>query len=109
VYIGPAGLLTGSARTAEQTVERDIVAGLDEKAAELAAALEGRRETVEAHVAAIRADFETEENLTRRLVETTEERRLALQSERTEQGRKRTVVSTASSAPHTPPARGTPR
>jgi len=97
VYIGPAGVLTGSARAAEETIERDIIAGLDEKAAQLAAALEGRREAVEAHVAAIRTDFETEESLTRRLVETTEERRVALQSERTAEGRKRTVASTVTS------------
>ena len=97
VYIGPAGVLTGSARAAEETIERDIIAGLDEKTAQLAAALEGRREAVEAHVAAIRTDFETEESLTRRLVETTEERRVALQSERTAEGRKRTVASTVTS------------
>ena len=97
VYIGPAGVLTGSARAAEETIERDIIAGLDEKTAQLAAALEGRREAVEAHVAAIRTDFETEESLTRRLVETTEERRVALQSERTAEGRKRTVASTVNS------------
>jgi len=97
VYIGPGGVLTGSARAAEETIERDIVAGLDEKAAQLAAALEGRREAVEVHVAAIRADFETEESLTRRLVETTEERRVALQSERTAEGRKRTIASTVTS------------
>jgi len=97
VYIGPAGVLTGSARAAEETIERDIIAGLDEKAAQLAAALEGRREAVEAHVAAIRTDFETEESLTRRLVETTEERRVALQSERTAEGHKRTAASTVNS------------
>ena len=97
VYIGPAGVLTGSARAAEETLERDIIAGLDEKATQLAAALEGRREAVEAHVAAIRTDFETEERLTKRLVETTEDRRVALQSERTAQGRKRTVASTVNS------------
>lgn len=97
VYIGPAGVLTGSARAAEETIERDIVAGLDEKTAQLAAALEGRREAVEAHVAAIRTDFETEERLTRQLVETTEERRVALQSERTAEGHKRTVASTVNS------------
>ena len=112
VYIGPAGLLTGSARAAEETVERDIVAGLDEKAAELAAALEGRRDAVEAHVAAIRADFDTEESLTRRLVETTEERRVALQRERTAQGRKRTVASTMNHPARERPAdptQGAPR
>ena len=98
VYIGPAGVLTGSARAAEETIERDIIAGLDEKTAQLAAALEGRREAVEAHVAAIRTDFETEESLTKRLVETTEERRVALQSERTAEGRKRTVASTVNSS-----------
>jgi len=94
VYVGPGGVLTGSARAAEETVERDLVLGLDQKAAELATALEGRREAVETHVAALRADFETEESLTKRLMETTEERRQALQSDRTEQGRKRTVAST---------------
>jgi len=102
VYIGPSGVLTGSARAAEETIEREIIAGLGEKSAQLAAALEGRREAVEAHVAAIRTDFETEESLTKRLVETTEERRVALQSERTAEGRKRTVASTNS------PSRGRP-
>jgi circadian clock protein KaiC len=111
VYIGPAGVLTGSARAAEETIERDIIAGLDEKTAQLAAALEGRREAVEAHVAAIRTDFETEESLTKRLVETTEERRVALQSERTAEGHKRTAASTVDSLfpPPRPERQGDPR
>jgi circadian clock protein KaiC len=110
VYIGPAGVLTGSARAAEETIERDIIAGLDEKTAQLAAALEGRREAVEAHVAAIRTDFETEESLTKRLVETTEERRVALQSERTAEGHKRTAASTVDSLfpPPAPNGKETP-
>ena len=92
VYVGPDGVLTGSARSAQEDVERDVALGLAQKADELASALERRREAVETHVAALRADFGAEESLTRRLIETSEERQQALHLDRLEQGRQRTAT-----------------
>jgi hypothetical protein len=53
--------------------------------------LERRRETVEAHVATLRDDFEAEERLARQLIEASEQRREAVLLDRLAQGRRRTV------------------
>jgi circadian clock protein KaiC len=91
VYIGPNGVLTGSARAAQEVAERAVELGLAQESGELAAALELRREAVEQHVAALRADFDAEENLTGRLIQTSKAREDALLLGRQQQGRERTV------------------
>lgn len=91
VYIGPNGVLTGSARAAQEAAERAVELGLAQESGELAAALELRREAVEQHVIALRADFDAEENLTGRLIETSKAREDALMLGRQQQGRQRTV------------------
>jgi circadian clock protein KaiC len=91
VYVGPNGVLTGSARAAQEAAERAVELGLAQESSELAAALELRREAVEQHVAALRADFDAEENLTGRLITTSKARQDALLAGRQQQGRQRTV------------------
>jgi len=91
VVIGAKGLLTGSARIAAQSVERATAQGLSLESAELARALERRRETVDAHVATLRADLAAEERLTQALVEASDQRREAMRMDRLAQGRRRTV------------------
>jgi len=93
VVIGAEGLLTGSARIAAESAERTTAQGMSLESAELGRALERRRETVDAHVATLRADFEAEELLTRRLIEASEQRQEAVRLDRLAQGRRRTTRS----------------
>ena len=90
VVIGAEGVLTGSARIAADSAERAATQRLSQESDELAQALEERRETVDAHVATLRADFAAEERLTRRLIESSEQRAEAVRLDRAAQGRRRT-------------------
>ena len=91
VMIGPEGVLTGSARIAAESAERTTAEELSKESAELVRALERRRESVDAHVATLRADFAAEERLTRRLIEASEQRVEAVNQDRLAQGRRRTA------------------
>jgi circadian clock protein KaiC len=91
VVVGAEGVLTGSARIAEESAERTAARGFSRESEELARAMESRRESVDAHVAALRADFAAEERLTRRLIQASEQRQEAVRLDRLAQGRRRTV------------------
>jgi circadian clock protein KaiC len=91
VFVGPQGVLTGSARVAAESAERATALELTEESEELALALERRREAVESHVAELRADFAAEESLTHRLIQTSEQRQKAARLDRLKQGRRRTL------------------
>ena len=92
VFVGAKGVLTGSARLAAESAERATSLELTEESEELARALERRRDTVESHVAEIRADFAAEESLTQRLIETSQLRQEAVRLDRLEQARRRTAI-----------------
>lgn len=91
VVIGESGVLTGSARIAAESAERAAAQGFSRESEELARALEDRRETVDAHVATLHADFAAEERLTQRLIEASEGRQAAVRRDRLAQGRRRTI------------------
>lgn len=91
VVIGAKGLLTGSARIDAESVERATAKGMSLESAELTGALERRRETVDAHVATLRADFEAEERLTQALIAASEQRQEIERLDRLAQGQRRTV------------------
>jgi circadian clock protein KaiC len=60
VYLGPSGMLTGSARVALEEQERDAsVRQTDDNELKLAQ-LEHRRKAMEAHIEALRAEFEAD-------------------------------------------------
>jgi circadian clock protein KaiC len=60
VYLGPSGMLTGSARVALEEQERDAsVQQTDDNELKLAQ-LEHRRKAMEAHIEALRAEFEAD-------------------------------------------------
>ncbi|MEO6144910.1 MAG: ATPase domain-containing protein, partial [Dermatophilaceae bacterium] len=92
VVIGADGVLTGSARIAAESAERASMQELSLESAELARALESRRESVDAHVETLRADFAAEERLAQRLIEASEQRQEALLQDRLAQGRRRSVI-----------------
>jgi circadian clock protein KaiC len=98
VVIGANGVLTGSARIAAESDERATAEGVILEAEELAGALRRRKDTVDAHVATLRADFEAEEGLTQRLIAASEQRQEAVRADRLAQGRRRTVRDPESDA-----------
>jgi circadian clock protein KaiC len=60
VYLGPSGMLTGSARLALEEQERDSAIRFSNDKELKAAALDRKRKAVEAQIEAIRAEFEAE-------------------------------------------------
>lgn len=67
VYVGPAGVLTGSARYAQEAKERDEEILRTQEMESRHRTLERRRAAVEAQIAALRAEYEAEEEEMRRL------------------------------------------
>jgi circadian clock protein KaiC len=91
VYMGPEGVLTGSARAAAEAVEAELGLGAEHESSQLAEAMELRRKAIETRVASMWADFEAEESLTARQITSSKKREQALRAARLEQGRQRTV------------------
>jgi len=91
VYIGPDGVLTGSARAAAEAAQAATEQGWARESAELTEALELRRRAVETEVASLWADFEAEENRSQRRIQASKKGEEALRLSRLEQGRQRTV------------------
>jgi circadian clock protein KaiC len=60
VYLGPAGMLTGSARVALQEQERDASMRQSDESELKLAQLEHKRKAMEAHIEALRAEFEAD-------------------------------------------------
>jgi circadian clock protein KaiC len=60
VYLGPSGMLTGSARVALEEQERDASRRLADENEVKLAQLERKRKTMEAQIEAIRAEFEAD-------------------------------------------------
>jgi circadian clock protein KaiC len=60
VYLGPSGMMTGSARIALEAQEREASARLEDEREIKLAQLERKRKAMEAQIESIRADFESE-------------------------------------------------
>jgi circadian clock protein KaiC len=63
VYIGPSGMLTGSARVSQEARERAERVTLNEEAERQQLALECKRAALEGQIAALRAEFSAEETI----------------------------------------------
>ena len=70
VYVGEQGVLTGSARQAQEAKERSAGMARQEDLEQRGVELERRRESVEAEVAALWRDFKAEADIVGRLVST---------------------------------------
>jgi circadian clock protein KaiC len=68
VYVGPQGVLTGSARQAQEAQERADATAWEEDLEQRRANLERRRESVEAQTAALWREFEDEADIVGRLL-----------------------------------------
>ncbi|HVN28037.1 MAG TPA: circadian clock protein KaiC, partial [Candidatus Binataceae bacterium] len=91
VYLGPAGMLTGSARAAQEAAERDSAMRRGEEKNRKIAALERKRKAMEARIEALRAEFEAEETEARQALAVEEEQEQRIVEDRSEMSRSRRV------------------
>lgn len=89
VYIGPSGMLTGSARVSQEARERAERVSLDEEAERQQLALECKRAALEGQIAALRAEFSAEETIIVRSVGQDKQRGAVLALDEVEMGRSR--------------------
>jgi circadian clock protein KaiC len=89
VYIGPTGMLTGSARVAQEARERAEHVSLGEEAERQKLALECKRAALESHIVALRVEFSAEEATIARIFSQDKQREASLASDKVEMGRSR--------------------
>ena len=85
-YIGPSGVLTGSARVAQGDREKAAVLASQQEAAQLKREVERKRAALERQISGLRADYETEALELRRIAEQVGTRTSVLGTERTASG-----------------------
>ena len=85
-YIGPSGVLTGSARVAQGDLERAAVLAGQQEASQLKREVERKRAALERQIGDLRADYETEALELRRIAEQVGTRTSVLGTERTASG-----------------------
>jgi KaiC len=88
VYIGPSGMLTGSARVGQEARERAEHLNLNEEIERQPLALERKRTALEGQIAALRAAFSAEEASIARIVSHDKQREASLALDRVEMGRR---------------------
>jgi circadian clock protein KaiC len=89
VYVGPSGVLTGAARTAQNARDKAEALASQEEAARRQRELEHKRKALERQIAALSSDYETEAVELRRIDEQAGTRTRVLTAGRTELGRLR--------------------
>jgi circadian clock protein KaiC len=89
VYVGPSGMLTGSARVAQEARERAEHVSLDDEAERQQFALECKRAALEGQISALRAEFSAEEASIARIFSQDKQREASLASDKAEMGRSR--------------------
>jgi circadian clock protein KaiC len=85
-YIGPSGVLTGSARAAQGALEKAAVLASQQEAAQLKREVERKRKALERHIGGMRSDYETEAAELRRIAEQVGTRTFVLGTERAASG-----------------------
>ena len=88
-YIGPSGVLTGSARAAQEALETAVVLAGQEEAARRKRELEHKRTTIERKISGLRSEYESETVELRRIDEQVGTQSLLLTTERAASGRLR--------------------
>jgi circadian clock protein KaiC len=89
VYIGPRGMLTGSARVAQEARERADHVALNEEAERQQLALECQRAVLEGQIATLRAEFSAEEATNARIFVKDRQREEAVAQDKVTMGRSR--------------------
>jgi circadian clock protein KaiC len=85
-YIGPSGVLTGSARAAQGALEKAAVLASQQEAAQLEREVERKRAALERQIGSLRSDYETEAAELRRIAEQVGTRTRVLTTERAASG-----------------------
>jgi circadian clock protein KaiC len=85
-YIGPNGVLTGSARAAQGALEKAAVLASQQEAARRKRELERKRVAIERQISGLRSEYETESLELRRIDEQVGTRTLMLNTERAASG-----------------------
>jgi circadian clock protein KaiC len=89
VYIGPSGMLTGSARVSQEARERAERVSLNEEIERQQLALECKRAALEGQIATLRADFSAEETIIARSFSQDKLREASLALDQAAMGRSR--------------------
>jgi circadian clock protein KaiC len=85
-YIGPSGVLTGSARAAQGALEKAAVLATQQEAAQLKREVERKRKALERQIGGMRSDYESEAAELRRAAEQAGSRTFVLGTERAASG-----------------------
>jgi circadian clock protein KaiC len=99
-YLGPAGVLTGSARVAQEAREREEQSRLKRESAERQIAVNRKLRSAEAQIAALEAEKEAAERELRTILAEGQERIDFGLKQRAEMARSRKVDMPSSKAPH---------
>lgn len=97
VYVGPGGMLTGSARLAQEARERAERLAAQQDVEEQRAALERKRHALESQILALRAEFAAAEVEAKRLIRQGEQRRERLEQDVAAMGSHRQADSAVAS------------
>ncbi len=87
VYLGPQGVLTGTARAAQQNREAAQALASQREVERMQRALERKRKALEAQIAALRVEFEAEGEEMKRLISEGQTNQKSVARQRTEMGR----------------------
>ena len=87
VYLGPQGVLTGTARAAQQNREAGQALASQREVERMQRALERKRKALGAQIAALRAEFEAEGEEMKRLISEVQTNQKSVARQRTEMGR----------------------
>jgi len=98
-YIGPSGVLTGSARAAQNALEQAAVRTSQQEAARRKREIERKRAAIERQIRGLRSDYEAEAVELRRIDEQVGTSTLMLNTERAESGRLRQADAKEAAGP----------
>jgi circadian clock protein KaiC len=102
-YIGPSGVLTGSARVAQNSLEKAAILASRQEAARRKRELEHKREAIERQISGLRADYKIETMELRRVDEQVGTRAVTLTTERAASGRLRQADGSVATSARTKP------
>ncbi|MDB6128157.1 MAG: KaiC 1, partial [Verrucomicrobia bacterium] len=105
-YIGPSGVMTGSARAAQNALEKAAVLASQQEAAQLRREVDRKRNALERQIGDLRADYESEALELRRIAEQVGTRTSVLGTERAESGLLRQADIKAPATSRTPGRNG---
>lgn len=94
VYVGPGGVLTGSARVAQESQEQTAALIQAQEVERLRLSLERRRKALDAQIAALQANFEAEAEELYRIIDQKSARDQQVMDDRADMARSRSLGST---------------